>query len=226
MSGLDIDLVACLGDFIGYGPKPKECFHIIQHICQIMLEGNHEAAVLTPYEKNKQNINEFALAGILYTQSQLEKEQIFLLNTLPLFQTFGELLSFGHASVIESKIWDYVDSEDSIFQQIRQMKTRIGFIGHTHQPFVYNDLQRGVRDFVDEENFFDLSDNSRYLINVGSVGQPRDSDHRACYAILEIEQEKVFLRIRKVKYDHLATAQEIIRVGLPKALGDRLKYGR
>ena len=218
--------VYCLGDIIGYGPNPRECLDQIMR-CSATILGNHDQAAMF----DPDGFNPVALQAIQWTREQLEtggpasviNRRWDFLGELPRRQAEGDYL-FVHGSSREPTN-EYVFPEDvynsgkieALFDRI----TRYCFQGHTHIPGVFT--QSG--DFISPEEcdyVFPLSD-SKIMVNVGSVGQPRDGDKRACYVILTDEQ----LEFRRVEYPLEETVRKIYSIpALDNMLGDRLRGGR
>ncbi len=248
----DISEIYCLGDVIGYGPNPRECIDLVMKHCQICILGNHDQGALFDPE----GFNSVAERAIFWTRDQLERSEgdpaanalrWDYLGELPRTVREGELL-FVHGSP-RRPLSEYVFPEDvynpkkmeSIFSYIQ----RICFQGHTHVPGVFT--ERPKFDSPEEANYeFRLAD-EKAMVNVGSVGQPRDGDPRSCYVVLEKEggddppagQEaaaesgprQVFtppikLTYRRVEYSLDETVRKIYDTPeLDNSLGDRLRDG-
>ncbi len=218
-----------LGDTLGYGPDPLACLDLAQRM-PLVLMGNFDAAVLTKPDGfciNAEN-------SVLWTQSQLrvappevrERRQAFLQGLPSNHQRDGVLFVHGSASNAQN---EYVFPED-IYNE-RKM-ARIGaafgslcFAGHTHVPGLFREIAAGRWEYIHPEecsNGLPVA-GSKLICNVGSVGQPRDEDERACYALFDGER----IWYRRVDYDFEATIQKIYAVPeLANFLGDRLREGR
>lgn len=231
-----ISRIICLGDVIGYGPQPGECLDLVMQHCSVCLMGNHDYAVL--YEPCNFNIG--AESACFWTRAQLENEpdaerrnrRWDFLGAMKLkheAKADSELLSeitFVHGSP-RRPVNEYVFPDDVYTNpgKIHSLFERFGklcFVGHTHVPGVFFDTP----DFYspDElDNEFELSANYKSLINVGSVGQPRDKDNRASYAV--VDHEKItFVR---VPYDVDAVVEKMDSIReLEEYLGTRLREGR
>lgn len=222
------DEVYCLGDVIGYGPNPCECLDTVIDNCAISLLGNHDQGALFDPE----GFNSGAERAIFWTRDQLENPRVSkdrtderwdFLGALPRIQRDGEWL-YVHGSA-RNPVNEYVFPED-IYNQKKMEKLfsllKHGcFQGHTHVPGVFTES----RNFItpEETNYvYEITD-QKFMVNVGSVGQPRDGDPRACYVIQEDRQ----LTFHRVEYDIDATADQIYAIPeLDNFLGDRLKQGR
>jgi predicted phosphodiesterase len=220
--------VYCLGDIIGYGPNPCECLEEVMRSCKITILGNHDQAALFDPE----GFNPIALQAIYWTREQLESvsggpgmvnKRWDFLGERPRTYVDGDYL-FVHGSPREPTN-EYVFPEDVYNQRkMDALFSRIDkycFQGHTHIPGVFT----ASREFVTPEecNYtFHLS-GEKTMVNVGSVGQPRDNDPRACYVILNNEG----LTYRRVEYNPEVTRQKIYSIpSLDNMLGDRLITGR
>ncbi len=225
-----IQRVYCLGDIIGYGPNPVECLDIVIADCAVTILGNHDQAALFDPE----GFNPMAMQAAYWSRAQLEKakgtpevvnRRWDFVGELPRTHNEGAFL-FVHGSPREPTN-EYVFPEDiynerkmeALFAKVEQYC----FQGHTHLPGVF--LESG--NFLTPEEFgyeFQLT-GEKAMINVGSVGQPRDNDPRACYVVLDDESK--IIQFRRVGYDFNITAEKIYRIpDLANTLGDRLKTGR
>jgi predicted phosphodiesterase len=221
--------ILCLGDIIGYGPNPCECLDKVMRDCRVTILGNHDQAALF----DPDGFNPVALQAIYWTRDQIESQgssdavnrRWDFLGELPRTHTEGDYL-YVHGSPREPTN-EYVFPED-VYNQ-RKMDALFGriekycFQGHTHIPGVFSEQ----REFLSPEECdyqFQLGE-GKIMVNVGSVGQPRDSDPRSCYVV--VDDEKQLITFRRVDYDAEQTAEKIYSVpDLDDMLGDRLKSGR
>ncbi len=222
-----IDEVYCLGDVVGYGPNPRECIDKVMD-CKVCLLGNHDQGALFDPE----GFNTGAERAIFWTRRQLENYGVNPADGHRRWDFLGELprihkepqMLFVHGSP-RNPLNEYVFPEDIYnrrkMEKIFSLIERYAFQGHTHVPGVFTtDLHFYSPDEIDYE--FELGD-SKMLVNVGSVGQPRDGDPRACYVILDGKH----VRFRRVDYDMEQTIKKIYDVPeLDNFLGDRLRDGR
>lgn len=226
---LEITEIYCLGDIIGYGPNPCECLDKIMEIAKVTILGNHDQAALFDPE----GFNPVALQAVYWTRDQLESKggsQIInarwdFLGELPRFHNENDYL-FVHGSPREPTN-EYVFPED-VYNQ-RKMDALFArvekycFQGHTHIPGVFT----SDREFLTPEDLsyeFQLS-GRQAMVNVGSVGQPRDNDPRACYVVLDFDMDLV--QFRRIDYPFGDTARKIYAIhDLDDMLGDRLQGGR
>ena len=220
---------ACLGDIVGYNANPSECVELIRSLGCPTVKGNHdlEAVDTAPLL----GMNPVATAALSWTREQLTTEQKTWLRRLPLVSDKYEPFSLVHASLDSPKLWNYILNAHEASSSFSKQVKRLCFHGHTHVPRVYlsQSLTAGESAGVAEESFDEgkslfLLPDKRYFINVGSVGQPRDGDWRASYAIYDSYENTVSLQ--RVEYDVELTQQKIFAAGLPERLALRLKSGR
>ena len=223
------DAVYCLGDIIGYGPNPCECLDLVMDLADIVILGNHDQAALFDPE----GFNPVALNAVYWTRDQLDRvgpppmtnKRWDFLGELPRKREEGEYL-FVHGSPREPTN-EYVFPED-VYNE-RKLDVLFDhfelycFQGHTHIPGIFT----AAREFLSPDesggSYQLLSD--KVMVNVGSVGQPRDGDPRACYVTLDTETG--LLEFHRVEYDVEHTANKVYAVTqLDNMLGDRLRSGR
>ncbi len=225
-----VDDIYCLGDIIGYGPNPCECLDLVRKNCKATILGNHDQAALFDPE----GFNPMALKAIYWTRDQLDaglgnpaetNARWDFLGELPRSKDEGTFL-FVHGSPRDPTN-EYVFPEH-VFDQ-RKMEIlfsrieKFCFMGHTHLPGIFT-TECEFLSPQECENTYQLG-NRKLLINVGSVGQPRDEDNRACYLVLNTDT--MTINYRRVEYDFNTTANKIYKVAeLADALGDRIKHGR
>ncbi len=205
------DQIVCLGDIVGYGANPSECVEMIRNRCSIIVKGNHDEAVTN--ENDMDRFNPYAVHSILWTRNHLNEEQIRFLKGLPKQVTAGGL-RFVHAAADPNSDWDYIFTPYQALRQFAFFSEPICFYGHTHIPIV----------FPETPNECDIQRNHRYMINVGSIGQPRDNNTELSFGLFDIDEWK-YLNIR-VAYEISAAAEKIRNAGLPAFLADRLYRGR
>ncbi len=223
----NVDTIYCLGDIVGYGPNPRECVDLVMQ-CQMVLLGNHDQGAMF----DPDGFNPSAERAIFWTRAQLEspnedrnkKERRWeFLAERPRTHKEGDYL-FVHGSA-RNPLNEYVFPEDIYNQRkmerIFALVDRYCFQGHTHVPGIFTEsLQFHAPDEID---FAYKLNGRKTLCNVGSVGQPRDGDWRACYVLLDDDT----IRYRRVEYDMESTIRKIYDVpDLENFLGDRLRDGR
>lgn len=217
--------ILCLGDAVGYGADPAPCIELLGERSSLMVAGNHEHGAVGLLDVGW--FNAAARAAALWTRDRLGADHQDFLTGLPLASTLGEATCV-HASPRRPEEWDYLLSAEDGFQAFGDFATRLCFVGHSHRPGVWSLGSSGpAYEDLAGPAFHDrripFHDGRRYIINVGSVGQPRDRDPRAAYVLWDEEERSVTLR--RVTYDHKAAAAKILRAGLPRTLADRLAYG-
>lgn len=214
------DYVMATGDVVGYGPQPKECIERLIDLGIQSVRGNHDEYTLqnTPLF----TINPHARYVIEWTRNELEEKHFEYLRKLPDVLDAKEF-SITHASNCRAPRWTYVLDNITARSNFDHQAHRICFNGHTHIPLIIFEDPRGKIDIM---NFKDvtLDKDMRYLINVGSVGQPRDRRAEACTATYDTESRE--LKIHRLEYD-IKKVQDIMRKkNFPDRLINRLEEGR
>jgi len=217
-----IDKYYCLGDIIGYAAQPGECLKIMREIADEAVFGNHEYALL--YPEHSKTFNSSARAGIEYSRKSLDADSMEWLRTLQPHMILPPL-TISHGSLRDFE--EYVTDATIARLSLETQKTNLLVIGHTHYPegYVYDVEARAARSmdlFVEGEVI--LEPGKRYLLNAGSVGQPRDGDPRACYCIFDTDSFK--FELIRVVYDIDKAAKTIVEAHLPDILARRLFAGR
>lgn len=214
-----------LGDLVGYGASPKECIVMLKALqkearCHC-IAGNHDYAVcgLTKYER----YSKLARESIDWTRQELSEAEMKFLAGFPLVEGPAEGLPFTivHANLAAPGEWGYIWDIDDADLSFRLLKTQVCFIGHSHKPIVFTS-GKTVDWFISDE--IELGIDMQYMINIGSVGQPRDGNPLAAYAVYDSEEGTV--RIKRVAYDIKSAQEKILKAGLPRLLADRLAVGK
>ncbi len=213
-----IETIVCLGDIVGYGPNPNECCAIIRERNIPSLMGNHDKVAID-LEKIEY-FNEIARNAILWTNKTLEPDHIAYLSEMPYVRTY-EPLTLVHASPCKPKDWNYVLTMGDARTNFECFDQWICFIGHSHQPFAVEQTEQDIECHTVEN--IPLNKNNRYIVNVGSVGQPRDRDPRSCYVVYD--PDEMSLHFRRLEYDIKETQQAIKEAGLDANLALRLERG-
>lgn len=220
LAGADIQKRIFLGDIVGYGPDPEECIALLREKFDVIIAGNHDWAVT---EKGDiENFNSVARKAIEWTSARLSPEDKKFLFELPLKKEESSL-TFVHATPLNPQEWNYVFSGYEAIRNLHALRHELCFVGHSHIPsvFVLSDFDELY--FSSKFNEVLLDEKVRFLINVGSVGQPRDGSSLASYGILDTEKKVFYLR--RVKYAIEVTQKKIITAGLPSILAERLARG-
>ncbi|MCL4306127.1 metallophosphoesterase family protein [bacterium] len=195
--------IICLGDIVGYGASPNDCCELVREKCFACVMGNHDSALcgLTPM----QFFNAYARSAIEWSVNVMDDSHLNWLKGLPLVHSVESVLCV-HATPKDPGAWNYIHNPDEAIQHFDAMPPgRTAFIGHSHIP----------AHFAGPEN--------RRIINVGSVGQPRDRNPQASYVVFDTETGS--FRWSRVSYDILKAAQAIRDAGLPEFLASRLFIG-
>lgn len=207
-----------LGDAVGYGPDPNECVDILAKTCSVLLTGNHDWGVCGLTDVSCFNV--YARAAIEWTRTVISKKHENILRSLPLIATpHVESVTLVHSSPFEPGKWHYIMSLADAEVNFHFFETAICFIGHSHRPFIMEQIPSGTIRIHTKKVVRDSE--CRYIVNVGSVGQPRDGNAQASYAIVTEDS----IRIERVSYNFTATQAKMKRAGLPEALIERLSVG-
>jgi diadenosine tetraphosphatase ApaH/serine/threonine PP2A family protein phosphatase len=219
-----VEEIWCLGDLVGYGADPDRCTELVRERCDLSLLGNHDLAVLGAIDIA--TFSDSARAAVEWTRAAADEETLAYLGGLSP-QGSREGLGLFHASP-RDPIWEYVLSLDQAEAGLDAMEERSGLIGHSHvalfftrpaakRPTYAQGAQVGDGDEIEFAS-------GRWLLNPGSVGQPRDGDPRAAW--LELDTEASTARYHRAPYDIDAAARGILDAGLPSSLAERLQVGR
>lgn len=217
---LQIDTILCLGDVVGYGPNPNECVQLVRERAAVCLIGNHDEAALGRVDL--EFFNYIAREAIEWTMKQLNRESIDYLSSRPYTYEFEDNL-IVHASPDEPRRWNYIISLEDAEQSFAAFTQQLCFIGHSHTPWVI-DLPPTGRMQVRQDYPVIFHEEHRYLINVGSIGQPRDRNPAAAFGILDTQKKEYALK--RAPYDVNKTQKKIRAQGLPSFLADRLAAGQ
>ena len=212
------DVLWCLGDTVGYGPSPNECCDAVRTRADLCLVGNHDLAALGHVDLAE--FNHDAAAAARWTQSALTPASRAFLETLrPAARTDGAELY--HASPLDP-VWEYVLSDEAALAALDATDAPVVLVGHSHVALAILLGGGGLR-LAPNGTEVDLAA-GRWLLNPGSVGQPRDGDPRAAWLLLDLDRR--FAGFRRVPYDITATQTESRAAGLPESLALRLKLGQ
>jgi len=208
----------CLGDIVGYNADPSACIRIVRELDCPTVKGNHdEQASLSD---SSVDFNEMAEQAIMWTRAQLSEQDRSWLRCLPLQQSVHDF-TIVHATLNEPGDWGYVFTTTEAMASFAYQQTALCFFGHTHVQgaFIRNvEVTPTVRDKIG------IDSGKQYLVNAGSVGQPRDGDWRAAYCIYLPDDNLV--EQRRVPYEIDRTRKKVLAAGLPRLLADRLVLGR
>jgi diadenosine tetraphosphatase ApaH/serine/threonine PP2A family protein phosphatase len=214
------DHIWCLGDLVGYGPRPNECTDVTRGLAGICLAGNHDLGVLdlVPLE----DFSDEALESALWTREILaDASRAYLAGLRPLARVDEPAVQLFHASPYDP-VWEYVLDLAAVERAFELTDAPLVLIGHSHVPIVARLEGEVSAAHAPEGTEVELS-RGRLLLNPGSVGQPRDGDRRAAYLLLDFETRTAVFR--RVAYDIARTQAEIREAGLPEPLAERLGHG-
>lgn len=208
-----------LGDAVGYGCNPDECVKLIDKHCDIKLLGNHDYAAMGL--ESTEHFNQLAQASMDWTQTRIKDKTI---RTLADFEMEASFLDYFlvHSSPSEPDKWHYVLNLDQATHHFESFSQSICFIGHSHSPTCFEMAASGtVRQH--SKPVIKCKKEKRYIINIGSVGQPRDNDPRGCYVIIDTDTDTA--TYRRVEYNIEKTQEKMRKARLPNFLIDRLAAG-
>lgn len=214
------DKICCLGDVIGYGCDPAECLRLVNENCAIKLMGNHEYAAMGLMPATY--LNEIAQESLKWTQHHINDREMAIISDFEM-DTILDDLYLVHASPFEPDKWHYIMTLAEAQKAFDSFEMKISLFGHTHIPVIYSlSPERRLRQTAGHD-FLPDADN-RYLINIGSVGQPRDNDPRACYAVFDTDEWSV--NYYRTPYNINLTQEKMTRAQIPPMLIERLSTGR
>ncbi len=219
--GKDYDFVWCLGDVVGYGPDPNECVDLLRSLPHLCLAGNHDWAALGRLDVRTFNTD--ARKAVTWTRETLTDANLAFLEALPTTFVLGDF-TLVHGSPREP-VWEYILDPLVAALNFPHYETPYCLVGHTHTPVIFKlASQKGECEPVSPTyNAQTQLDGKRQIINPGSVGQPRDSDPRAAYAILDAERQ--MWEFRRIPYDIKAVQERMRQAAMPDRLVTRLEHG-
>ena len=217
----EIDQLVSVGDIVGYGAAPRECIALVREARAAVVMGNHDAACIDRLDMVY--FNAYARDAALWTKTILTEDDLAWLGDLPM-ERHMEHCSVAHGTLHRPELFDYIQSPQDADPSLDEMPLPVCFVGHTHVPVTLMRLHdQPSRTAYTTDQEIDVSEAHRALVNVGSVGQPRDEDPRTAYAVYDTELHRVW--IRRVPYDIEREASRIRAAGLPTMLADRLYLG-
>jgi predicted phosphodiesterase len=215
-----VEEVWCLGDIVGYGPDPHDCIELLRQTNHICVAGNHDLAAVGQIDTAE--FNPDAVAASEWTAEQLTSRDIVYIKSLPRVIE-EDAFTLVHGSPREP-IWEYVLSISGARENFAYFKTKFCLLAHTHVPAAFSYGEGGAcsfRSFSPEQEL--VPGEERLIINPGAVGQPRDGDPRASYAIYDSDKNRFWLY--RVPYDITATQARMVEHKLPMRLVARLSHG-
>lgn len=218
-----VEQFVCLGDCVGYGADPVATMDLLLSLPGLVsVLGNHDEHMILegntlPSPQVKQAVD--------WTRQQLRREHLDYLGALP-YLRIERGVTFVHASAARPYEWDYLFDADQVWECMQAAETSLVFIGHVHVPSLYREVRADSAELVvpQEGKAFALNPSRRYVVNVGSVGQPRDDDNRSSFVIYDEERNSV--TFQRVSYDYSVAGRKILAAGLNPFFAERLETGR
>ncbi len=214
-----VEMFLCGGDIVGYGANPNECIDRLIELKAVNIAGNHDWAVLGKLDVTY--FNPIAKEAVVWTQKQLKTNKIKFLHELPLIFKNEDLIMV-HSTLQDPESFDYLDDVEKAGEMFSLMDRRVCFVGHTHVPVILCQEFGSMR--LADKLFITLASEGKYIINVGSVGQPRDGNPETMYCLFDSESQ--LTQIKRISYDVGSAQKKIKEAGLPQALAYRLSLGR
>lgn len=218
-----VDQYVQVGDIVGYGPEPTVCIDIVRELGCITCLGNHDAAVLDLLDTSY--FNNFARAAIHWTRPRLRPSDFEFLRSLQLVVKKPPF-TVVHGTLHLPEQFGYVISSVEALDSFEHQETQLCFVGHSHVPTIYlrqDNQPQQIHVVPHSESAISIEGFDKVLMNVGSVGQPRDEDPRAAYGLVDTETN--IASIKRVHYDIAGVQKKIRAAGLPEVLANRLALG-
>lgn len=222
MESYNVERRICLGDLVGYGPDVNESVRLARENMDVCIVGNHDSVALN--WESCAGFNPYARQAIEWTQSQLSEESKEYMNNLQYVHEEDDIC-FVHASPLSPADWVYITDLEDALDAFDHFSGKYCFVGHTHSPVIVamHDGEFAIPKVV-EDLFYTLEPGERLLVNVGSVGQPRDRNPKASWCLFDTETETV--RIIRVPYDIELVQNRMRDLGISDFLIERLGVGR
>lgn len=213
-----IDKFIFLGDIAGYGANPRETIDLLRRLDATALAGNHDFALTG--KLSQRYFNAHAQKALSWTETKLSDADRQSID-FPELTHREKNIACVHGSLMNPADFNYILNSHDAEENLRLFGETILFCGHSHKigTFCFN----GAEIKYSREPEIKVENDRRYIVNVGSVGQPRDGDWRACVCVYD--DDKQLINLHRVEYDNDAAAKKILDAGLPKILAERLKYG-
>ncbi|MBN2713179.1 MAG: metallophosphoesterase family protein [Planctomycetes bacterium] len=218
MKELGVDHYLCMGDIVGYGANPEECVQIVRDLNAITISGNHDHAVIGCLDIAY--FNQYARQAAIWTREHLSDTSKDWLRTRSFVEHMDKFV-IVHGSLQAPELFNYVQTVKDAELNFRIMDKNLMFLGHSHQPLAFFNTDPMTYTL---DNVIPLDEDVKSIVNVGSVGQPRDEDPRSSFCVYDDEANEAV--IYRMEYDIEKTAQKILDAGLPQALALRLSLGK
>ena len=214
----------CLGDVVGYGSEPGACLNRVMEVCSVSVLGNHEAMLLLADKILDEDWDVSIRQPLKIAREQISKSDLGWIRALPITADLDPI-TLSHASLNEPSHFHYIHEATEAEAHFAAQTSFISFNGHTHVPSIWEENPKtfGVRCLTPGDKPVRLDPSKRYTVNVGSVGQSRDGDPRASYALYDYEQN--LLLMRRVEYDIKKAQTRYRRAGVPAQNAERLAKG-
>jgi len=215
-----VEKIHFLGDVVGYGCNPNKCIKMVNEHCEIKLLGNHDYAAMGL--ESTSSFNQIAQTSMEWTIAKLKKKSLEILAD---FELQGTYLDYNlvHASPGHPEEWNYILNREQAIAEFENFNESVCFMGHSHLPVIFIQDNDGNITQSNRKNL-KLKDGSKYIVNVGSVGQPRDNDPRSCYVVVDHDSREV--EYRRVEYDIEKVQEKMRKAMLPSFLIERIAVGR
>ncbi len=217
-----VDRYVFLGDIVGYNADPKRCIQLLKDLIKVSgcacIAGNHDYAVCGLTKTD--NYNPYARAAVEWTKKQLDASDTEFLKRMKLVERLNGF-TIVHAELTAPQKWGYIFDIDDAYPSFKMLKDQVCFIGHSHRPVVFSAGE--MINWSLQERVV-LQKDMRYIINIGSVGQPRDGNPESSYAVYDADAGVI--ELKHSGYDIGKAQEKVIRAGLPKILAERLSIGR
>lgn len=216
---LGVDQFLQVGDVVGYGADPVPCIETLREIRALCIAGNHDWAVVGKLDSTFFNIH--ARKAVEWTRSRLDRPHLHFLESLPLTRVVDEHVSLVHGTLDQPELFEYIQTYSDAYRSLAALETTVCFMGHSHVPMAFL-----LNDQIVHTNSrrVDLSRTRKALVNVGSIGQPRDENPMTAFGLFDTSS-RIFTLFRE-PYDVAKTRDKIAEAGLPELLGERLLFGR
>jgi predicted phosphodiesterase len=208
-----------VGDLVGYGANPIECIDIVRNrLKATVTAGNHDFAAVD--KLNIDFFNAYARESALWTRKTLPEEHKAYIRSLKLVE-YCDNFTVVHSTLYSPELFEYIQTSYDAHLSFEQQTTPLSFMGHSHVPVNFF-KRKNVSFNMDTE--VKIDENTKIMVNVGSIGQPRDENPDAVSVVYDSEES--LIRVSRVRYDVEKAARKIVSSGLPEILAERLKYGR
>ena len=217
--GESIDQYLCVGDVVGYAANPRECIEKIKELLAITVAGNHDWAAVNLFSVDY--FNPAARQAMLWTRDSLDDKSRCFLGSLKLLYK-NEDLTLVHGTLNKPEDFNYMTDGYVAEETFGILENKICFVGHSHVAGVFiKDKDGRINHCLD--NCIGIKNRNKYIVNVGSVGQPRDGNPEAAYCIYDTDKKEI--QIKRTAYDIKTTKEKVVNAGLPRFLADRLSAG-